>query len=411
MLPLNPAPASTYQIPNVTNAKPRMSALYLLQFFAIGALFPLWPLYYQHLGLSGRSIGLLLSVTPVAGILLPPLWGLLADRFRLHRLLLLLSTLGAAAAGLLIPDARGLLPLFIGTAVLAACQSAWTPIADSMALGIASREGGTFGHMRLWGSVGFAMATLLSGAVADRWGLPLIFWLFAVAALVSGLLVRGLPGPEGHEMPGKAVLVAHGSAGDWRGLLRQPAFLWLLLATFAVTGGTAANNFYFGLLYQAAGGSLRGMGLAFLLFAGSEVPAMLGAGRLVAAFGAAPVLFSAAVLAGARWFLYSLPLAPWQLLITFPRQGLSGGLFIVVGPMLIDRLAPRKLAATALALNGVAGFGLGAIFTTAVGGWLLDQRSVTSIYGFLTLLNLFGAAALAVVLRLVARQRVRVAEG
>lgn len=373
-----------------------MSALYLLQYFAVGALFPLWSLYYRELGLSGTAIGLLVSVVPVAGIVMPPVWGVLSDRLHVHRFLLLLSSLGAGLAALAVTHAHGLAALFVVATILAVFQSAWTPIGDSIALAIAHRGEASFGGMRLWGSVGFAVATLLAGAAADRWGLAVIFPLFALAALAALPLVPGLPAAVGR--PGPA------EEGEWRGLLAQPAFLWLLLATFAVTGGIASNNYYFAMLYQGSGGSLGGVGLAFLLFAGSEVPTMLGAQRLTDALGAGAVLFWASVLAGLRWFLYSLPLRPWQLLATFPLQGLSGGLFIAVAPMLIARLTPRNLTATALALYGVAGFGFGAIFTATIGGRLLDGRGVTAIYLFLALLGLVGIAAMAVVWRLEGRR-------
>ena len=393
-----------------------MSILYLLQFFAIGTLFPLWPLYYQGLGLSGKIVGLLLSVTPVLAILMPPLWGFLGDRFRLHLPLLLVTSIGAGVASLAVPYARGLALLFGAAGLLAAFQSAWSPIADSIALDVVHREGAQYGRMRLWGSVGFAVASLAAGAAAGRWGLQVIFPLFALSSLASALLVPGLPSPHyqsaakdaaekgtateaaGTAAPGAAV--APPRQAGWRQLLGQPAFAWLLLANLFITGGFASNNYFFGLLYQQAGGGLQGIGLAFLLFALSEVPIMLGAQALVDRYGPSWVLFGAAILAGLRWFLYAMGLAPWQLLATFPLQGLTGGVFIAVGPVLVSRLAPSDLKATALALFGVAGFGLGAIFTASVGGVILDQYGPGAIYAFLGGLAVLGTAALIMVTRL-----------
>jgi len=387
----------------------RMKALYFLQFSAVGALFPLWPLFYQGLGLSGTVVGLLLAVTPVAGVVMPPVWGLLGDRFRLYLPLLTVTSVAAGLAALALPAAHGLALLFSAAALLAVFQSGWTPFTDSVALEIVHREGYEYGRLRLWGSVGFALASLGTGAAAERWGLPLIFPLFAAAAVVSALLVPGLPSPQPRHGEGGA------PSGDRAGshppelvaalrrLMTEPAFLWLLAAAFSVTGSLASNNYFFSILYQQAGGSLKGIGLTFLLFALSEVPVMLIIQRLADRFSPAWLLLAGALLAALRWFFYAAPLPPWLLVASFPLHGLTSGVFLSVVPVLASRLAGPHLKATALAATGVAGFGFGAIFTAAAGGVILDRWGPAAIYVFLGLLGVLGVMATAMVVRLAPR--------
>ncbi|MGE5589360.1 MAG: MFS transporter, partial [Bacillota bacterium] len=158
--------------------------------------------------------------------------------------------------------------------------------------------------------------------------------------------------------------------------------------------------YFFGILYQEAGGSLTGVGLTFLLFALSEVPVMLVVQGLADRYSPAWLLLAAALLADLRWLLYAAPVPPWVLVATFPLNGLSNGVFLALIPVLTSQLAGPHLKATALAAAGVAGFGLGAIFTSTVGGVILDRWGVAAIYVFLGLLGVVGVVASAMVVRL-----------
>lgn len=61
---------------------------------AIGAVFPYFSVYYKQLGLSPNQIGIVSGLRPLIGFCSGPLWGSLADRFRLRRIILFVSALG-----------------------------------------------------------------------------------------------------------------------------------------------------------------------------------------------------------------------------------------------------------------------------------------------------------------------------
>lgn len=69
--------------------------LFYFSFFgALGAVFPFMSLYLKQLGFSPREIGILAGVRPLLGFCSGPLWGTCADRWRMRRCLLVLSTIG-----------------------------------------------------------------------------------------------------------------------------------------------------------------------------------------------------------------------------------------------------------------------------------------------------------------------------
>ena len=61
---------------------------------AIGAVFPYFSVYYKQLGFSPNQIGIVSGVRPIVGFCSAPLWGSLADRFRIRRIMLVIGALG-----------------------------------------------------------------------------------------------------------------------------------------------------------------------------------------------------------------------------------------------------------------------------------------------------------------------------
>ena len=61
---------------------------------AIGSVFPYFSIYYKQIGFSPNQIGIISGVRPLVGFCSSPLCGSMADRFRIRRIMLLISALG-----------------------------------------------------------------------------------------------------------------------------------------------------------------------------------------------------------------------------------------------------------------------------------------------------------------------------
>ena len=59
---------------------------------AIGSVFPYFAVYYKQLGFSPSQIGLIAGLRPMIGFASGSLWGSMADRFRIRRILLICSS-------------------------------------------------------------------------------------------------------------------------------------------------------------------------------------------------------------------------------------------------------------------------------------------------------------------------------
>jgi PPP family 3-phenylpropionic acid transporter len=367
-------------VPAAGNRGRVLGGFYFFLFMALGAVYPMLPLYLTEQGLSGKQFSTVMTMGTVVTVLFQPIWGMICDRWQAQKVLLVGTFLVAAGLSVFYPMAGSFalfLVLFTGMALF---HSSGIPIVDSMALGYVQKHGGDYGSLRLWGAIGFAVASWLAGRVSEAIGLYVIFWIYSAAILVCVLLVRGLPMEGGS--------IKSDLRSGLRTLVRMPKFLLFLVATFLVFGTIQANNSFYGLFYTSIGGSVAGVGLSFLIAAGSEAPVMRVAQRFIARFGLVPILVAAGLISALRWVWYGFAPPPeWVTALLFV-QGLSVGLYLPAAAQYVREIAPEEVRVTALGLYSAIGNGLGSMAGTLAGGFILDWLGIYSTYLF------FGGAAL-----------------
>jgi PPP family 3-phenylpropionic acid transporter len=316
-----------------------------------------------------------------------PLWGILSDHLQKPQLLLTVSLVTTGLVGLSFLVLHHYFLIFIAACVLALFQCAITPLTDSITLNYTLRNGLDYGNFRLWGAAGFAVAAWFMGMLAEETGLSSIFVSFMITLWLSSLFVRFMP------REGSAIKVEIGTG--LKQLIRLPRFLVFLVASFCVMGPLYSNNSYLGLYYQALGGTVAGVGLCFLLGAGSEIPVWKAAGKWIKKKGIYLMSICAGILAAIRWLCFSfhLPLI-WVYLLT-ATQGFTIGIFYPASLMYIQTVAPPEVKTTAISLNAAMTSGLGNWFFVLIGGMILDAYDIFAVYRFYGLFTLLGVALLA----------------
>jgi PPP family 3-phenylpropionic acid transporter len=366
---------------------------YFLSFLGIGSLYPLLPVYLdERVGLDGGQIGLIMSISPVVMIAIQPIWGMLSDCTQKPKLLLTISILLTSLIGLFFSFANAYVTLILLSILLAMSQSAITPLSDSITLNYVQKVKGNYGSFRLWGAIGFALAVIISGKMAEMIDDSVIFYLFSGIFLLSALFSRRLP--EERQFIRSSLFTGISS------LRKQPRFALFLLTTFLILGPILANNVYFGLFIKDIGGTLTGIGLAFLLAAGSEAPFMQFANQFIQKLGMIRILILAAAISMLRWYFYYLEPSLFLVYITTIAQGFSVGLFIPAALQYVRDISPKEIRVTAISIYSAVGNGLGCWFCTFFGGLLLQWYSIEAVYLFFGILTSCGIGILLLVARL-----------
>ncbi|EJL38928.1 MULTISPECIES: MFS transporter [Brevibacillus] len=369
-----------------------LCALYLFVYYGFGAFSPLITQYYNSISLTGTQIGLISAVAPIVSIVAQPMWGLFCDRFQIRKTVLILTLVASGLAGLFFVGVSSFAFVFLLYLILSFFQSAVIPISDSLALGYAKKNGLQFGDIRLWGAVGFALAAFVTGLLVEQWGPSVLFYSYCLALLIAMLFLLRVP-DESEETSRFRV----GMLAGMRDLLRLPRYLLFLLASFCVLGAVNANNIWFSLFYQEIGGTVAGVGLAFLLFAGSEAPFMKLAGVFVRRWGLELTLLLAAVCGAARWLWYSSAPSTTFVIAMFFIQGISVGFYLATAAQFVRENTPPSLQVTALAIFFSVGGGLGTMLCNLVAGWIKDSYSTLGIYLFFGIITVIGIIPLVLI--------------
>ncbi len=153
------------------------------------------PLYLVYaLRLPAPLLGLYMTLVQVSGLVATPLAGSLSDRIGPKRV----ATVGMTTTSLAVVAAvlLGATPLFVLVlAVLGFFLYSMRPALFRWAIGVVSREheGTTVGLLFTVQSLFSSLTPVVGGAVADRFGLPVVFYGIAASVLVGNLLLRFVP--------------------------------------------------------------------------------------------------------------------------------------------------------------------------------------------------------------------------
>lgn len=367
------------------NTRP-LGAFYLFFFMAFGALYPMLPLFLQSHNLTGTQIGWVMTTGTIVTVLFQPIWGMICDRFHIQRQVLAVTLFVAAGLSLCFPLLHTYALFLLVFGGMALCHSTGVPIIDSISLSYVQKHGGDYGSLRLFGSIGFAVASWIAGKVSDLTSLSSIFYIYAFGMLACVITTRFVPN--------EASSISFDLKKGLGTLLRLPRFLVFLFGTFLVFGTIQANNSYYGIFYQTIGGTITGVGLSFLIAAGTEAPVMRFAGKVIARIGVNGALVLSAAISTLRWLYYGMaPPSGWVVALLFV-QGLSVGLYLPAAATFVRETAPAEIRTTAMGLYSAIGNGLGSMVCTMIGGMLLDRLGIFNTYKIFGMLSLIGVAAM-----------------
>ncbi len=382
----------------------RLQLLYLAYGAVVAVVGPFIGPVLQTRGLDPAAIGLVGALGGIAFALSVPVWGHVADvvlgRPRALQVAALGSVLAIAAFGA---------PLPVEVAVLAIVaynltQSSFMPLSDAIAMnayqGTTAR---TYGRLRLFASLMFAISIVSSGILYDHAGYAPAYALYAIVAVIMMVVLVGVPdapravlssylphghtaaatGPDVHARthrgPGRSRWQqALGSSGV--ALATQPR-LWGVLAAIVVVNLAVVGSWTFLPLRLVDLGATPSMvALATGMGALCEVPAMLVAHRvsprvgLRGLFGLGSLLYAAGFVA---WMSLDEPL----LIVAFRGVAGFGFAWITMACVLtMPVILPAPLQATGQALYQTGAYGLAATIANLGGGLLVTAYGYPALF-------------------------------
>ncbi|ADC51866.1 major facilitator family putative sugar symporter [Alkalihalophilus pseudofirmus OF4] len=344
------------------------------------------PLYFQADGLSGNEVGILMAIGPFATIIAQPFWGFMSDKYKTIKRMIVISAIGvviAAAGFMLMGQFYGYLIMMF---VLFLFLSPLTALGDSLSQKTATLKGVSFGRIRMWGSLGFATTSLLTGYVlttigVERVMIPMI--IMAVLALVMALTIEDVKGTNKPVTIISALKI---------GLNKKLMFFLLCVVFISITH--RANDSYLGLYIVGLGGAESLIGWAWFVGVSAEALVFATSPLWFRKFNPLSFIVIAGFIYSIRWVLMGMITSPWMVLPLQLTHGISFGMFYIAAFQYVNKLIPEHLQATGHVLFITTFFGLSGIFGSLFGGWMIDGFGLKALYFCLGVSAIIGVAGL-----------------
>jgi PPP family 3-phenylpropionic acid transporter len=375
----------------------RLAAYYFAFFAHAGAYVSYFSLYLAGRGMSAAEIAFAVAMPQAARVVAPGLWGWLADawgaRYAGARKAIVVFSAFAMLAGFLtlplLETPRAVALALLATSLLSAGAA---PLAEAMTFAAIEGRAGRYGAIRLWGSIGFILAVLGTGAWLDRAGAG------AVAGILVGLATATCAASLA--LPHGAVASAT-QAGERLGpVLLRPDVLAFFGACFCMTAAHGTLYVFYSIYLEEAGysktliGALWTIGVLAEILLFSRLPQVMRrfslCALLLASFACAVLRFLAI-----GWGVDLLGvLALAQLL-----HAATFGAFHAGSVAAVHRLFPGALAARGQAFYSSIAYGLGGAAGALAAGWTWTSVGASASFAVSALFAWAGAILVAWKLR------------
>jgi PPP family 3-phenylpropionic acid transporter len=256
------------------------------------------------------------------------------------------------------------------------------PLADAYALRGLAQRGVSYGPVRLWGSAAFIAGSFGAGLLLEWIAPGNLIWLLVAAMLPAAFAACAL-GPVSAAAPAKLKRTASA-----KGLLRNPAFLLVALATSLIQASHAVYYGFSAIDWQGDGLDSTAIGALWALGVVAEIVLFAVSGRL--RLGPIALLVLGGTGGLVRWGAMALDPAPIWLPLLQCLHALSFGATHLGAMAFMLRAAPAEIGATAQGYLAVA---QGLVMAAAMGlAGLLYARYGNLAYAAMAVMAAAGSA-------------------
>lgn len=345
-------------------------------------------LFFSELGFDSGQVGVIMALNFLMGMIMPPLWGNVADKQKNIKTPFIVSIVCLSVLSGLLPLCRSIL---IGTLPLAVIlyplyfgvHSASYSLLDSWTIKLCNQSDGkyTYSSIRLFGSLGYAISSMLVAYFAGFVGVALPYFVGFFVGLFVLAWVRKRPQPV-YTTEVKATKV------NPLVLFQDPRMVFFILFAFVQSISLCTPGTFMPWLLRDVSaeptltGSISGFKVLF-----EATGLLLGGSVLVKRFKPTSVLLMSGVLFVADHALLSVVGVAQHIFMVQAIEGMAWGLFLSCAAQYIYRIAPEELTASSQSMLVTAQFA-GNIVSSLLGGWMIGLVGIRVLFQGIAVLQL-----------------------
>ncbi|MDQ0886957.1 PPP family 3-phenylpropionic acid transporter [Paenibacillus sp. V4I9] len=352
-------------------------------YFALLAMFVSFlPVYLDAQGLPATKIGLIIGTGGFIAIFSQPLWGMISDRTKTIKKVMLLLLGCSTIVGYFLYASSSFIVLLLFTMLMYFFLMPLDPLTESLNFQTAEANGVSYGSIRTFGAVGYAVMSLAVGYTTQYFGINSLAFLFAGIGIISILICLPLPDAP---VTGKPI-----SLKSLRIFLSNKETIWFMLLIFIVAVPQRINDTFLGVYIRKLGGTPDMVGLAWFLAAGSEILVFalsfwwLRKGKELA------IISFAAVFYFIRFFLSAWVTDPHILVYLQLLQTFTFPIFYSAAIQYLYRIVPEEWRATGQTVLAILFFGVSGIVASYLGGWFYESFGGKQLYLWISGMSFAG---------------------
>lgn len=353
---------------------------YVILFFFYDLAFALFSalisVYLIGKGYSASQVSLLISAAALANMVTQPIIGNLTERFGMRPVNMVLFGASCLAAGLFV-IAPNFAIIVIAYALMNLIMNGVNPVVERMA----TSSPYSYGSVRMWGSIGFAAGTQLTGLLYDNIApvAPYVAFIFAMLLAILGFWGTNPRLPEAET----ANIENDGEPVSTKDLLTNKLFLYYLVlqVLFAAVTGAAYS---FCAAYLTNKGLDASLASTFLAVAALiEIPLLLFSSKFMDKISNKALLLGVFAMVVIEMVIYGLNMPlPLIIVATFIGRHPPAIINIMTNMKVVNTIVDPRQQITGLALVKTCQ-SFGTIISNNIGGRIADAAGYPAMFLFL----------------------------
>ena len=353
---------------------------YVILFFFYDLAFALFSalisVYLIGKGYSASQVSLLISAASLANMVTQPIIGNLTERFGMRPVNMVLFAASCFAAGLFVM-APNFAIIVIAYALMNLIMNGVNPVVERMA----TSSPYSYGSVRMWGSIGFAAGTQLTGLLYDHIApvAPYVAFILAMLLAILGFWGTNPRVPEAET----ANIENDGEPVSTKDLLTNKLFLYYLVlqVLFAAVTGAAYS---FCAAYLTDKGLDASLASTFLAVAALiEIPLLLFSSKFMDKISNKALLLGVFAMVVIEMVIYGLNMPlPLIIVATFIGRHPPAIINIMTNMKVVNTIVDPRQQITGLALVKTCQ-SFGTIISNNIGGRIADAAGYPAMFMFL----------------------------
>lgn len=349
--------------------------MYFFYFFSLAVFSGYISVYLMDKGYHASQVSMVVSCSFILSMIIQPIVGYFNDHYSQKRLNILILLL-AAVLGIIFIYAQNIYMIALIYSLALGLFNAANPVIENMVT--LSRF--SYGKIRIWGTIGYAVASKISGIIYDYVSPEAMYAFFTIGLI---LCVIGIYGTQNVKQ------IKTQKKEKTTGLFQKNFIIYLIIVClfYAITN---TNTTYLPAMFQNLGLSMNTISTVIFILTFSELPIIYFSQYYMNRLTNKQLLIGIFLLLTIQFFTYSfIKQAMIVIIVSICTKAVSTMLFIMLNLKIVATIVDMKHQMSALALVQTCR-NFGSIVFQFVAGYLIDFYSYDIFYLILCLLSIVG---------------------